>query len=62
MNDIENVKGFCKGYLKCVQEELSKFYPGQFEKQTTYTSYAEGLETTMKHVIEFIEKMQQDEV
>lgn len=58
MKDIENVKGFCKGYLKCVQEELSKIDP---EKHDNYTRYAQGLETAMKNVIEFIEKMQQDE-
>lgn len=58
MKDIENVKAFCKGYLNCVQEELSKIDP---EKHDNYTGYAQGLETAMKSVIEFIEKMQQDE-
>lgn len=58
MKDIENVKGFCKGYLKCVQEEFSKIDP---EKHDNYTGYAQGLETAMMNVIEFIEKMQQDE-
>lgn len=58
MKDIENVKAFCKGYLNCVQEELSKIDP---EKHDNYTGYAQGLEAAMKSVIEFIEKMQQDE-
>lgn len=53
MNDIENVKAFCKGYQKYVQEQLSKIDP---ENHDNYTRYAQGLETAMKNVIEFIEK------
>lgn len=58
MKDIENVKAFCMGYLKYVQEQLTKI---DTEKHDDYTRYAQGLETAMKNVIEFIEKMQQDE-
>ena len=58
MKEIENVKAFCKGYLNCVQVEISIIDP---EKHDNYTGYAQGLETAMKSVIEFIEKMQQDE-
>lgn len=58
MKDIENVKAFCNGYLKYIQEQLSKIDP---ENHDNYIRYAQGLETAMKNVIEFIEKMQQDE-
>ena len=60
MKDIENVKAFCNGYLKYIQEQLSKIDPEKHDNDN-YTRYAQGLETAMKNVIEFIEKMQQDE-